>query len=799
MGHKDGIKYALGPADEQAHWQEVYNRLVDQALSEAHGGPPDVSQRETRYVGVPTPRNDAIYKVRGRAEYVGNLLPEGVLHGRFVRSVHARARILRVDVSAARSAPGVVDVLTADDLDPARSLVGTLQHDTPVLAKEEVRYVGEQIVAIAAETVEQAEAACDLVEVDYEPLTPVLTFEDAFAPDAPHVDAAGNSICDYNIGRGDIEAGFAEADVVVEGTFKTEPIDHCFMEAQAGIAFVDDDDVLTLLCCTQYPHYHQEELSRLTGLPMEKVRVIQTITGGGFGGKLDATVECAASLMALRSKRPVKMTLSREEVFVATTKRHKSEIHQKLGATKDGKITACDVRILADGGAYRSYSEIVAGRMMVHVGMPYWVPNLRVHLTTAFTNHAPSGAMRSFGVVKVAFANESLMNELATRLGMSPIEIRRINGFADGSETNTGQLLQDVGLHKTFDAIEPIYEARKQELAKEADQGRKVGLGIASLAYGIGYTGYPNPAVFTMTAAPDGSLTAHVGTPDFGTGSDTVFAQIIAETTGLSLSRIQIRSGDSNTSQDAGPTSASRLTYFCGNAAHFSGQDFKRKFEAAFARKVGSSTDDVELRDDGVRHRNEHIGFDEACGLLGDELAEIEGYGKFDPEAGVNLETFRGNPYPTYTYATHLVEAEIDDELGAVHVRRYWAAHDVGRVVNPPAAEGQVEGGVAMGLGMALWERVAREDGQTLNPNYRDYLLAGTRDIPPKIEAMFVTNEDRTGPFGAKGFAESTLIPAPPALGAAIYDAIGVRPRQLPMDSEYIHALIRAREGGGGS
>ena len=795
MGYKDGIKYALGPAEEQAHWQNAYRRLVDQALIEAHGGSPDASVAETRYIGVPTPRNDAIYKVRGRAEFVGNLLPEGVLHGRFVRSVHPRARILNVDISAARSAPGVVDVLTAGDLDPERSLVGTLQHDTPVLAGDQVRYVGEPIAAIVAETLEQAEAACDLVEVDYEPLTPVLTFEDALAPDAPHVDEAGNTICDYNIGRGDIEAGFAEADVVVEGIFKTEPIDHCFMEAQAGIAFVDDGGVLTLLCCTQYPHYHQQELSRITGLPLDKVRVIQTITGGGFGGKLDATIECVASLLALRTKRPIKMTLSREEVFTATTKRHKSEIHQKLGATKDGKLTACDVRILADGGAYRSYSEIVAGRMMVHVGMPYWVPNLRVHLTTVFTNHAPSGAMRSFGVVKVGFANESLINELAAKLGMSPIEIRRINGFTDGSETNTGQVLQDVGLHKTLDEIERIYEQRKRELAAAPEPGRKIGLGVASLAYGIGYTGYPNPAVMTINAAPDGTITAHVGTPDFGTGSDTVFAQVIAETTGISIKRILVRSGDSFTSQDAGPTSASRLTYFCGNAAHISGLDFKRKFEAAFAEKAGSDPADVELGDDGIRHRNAHIGFDEACALLGDELGDIEGYGKFDPEAGVNLETFRGNPYPTYTYATHLVEAEIDDELGTVVVRRYWAAHDGGRIVNPPAAEGQVEGGVAMGLGMALWERVAREGGHTLNPNYRDYLLAGTRDIPPKFEVMFVANRDRTGPYGAKGIAESTLIPAPPALGAAIYDAVGVRPRKLPMDSEYIFELIRARDG----
>ena len=351
------------------------------------------------------------------------------------------------------------------------------------------------------------------MDVEYEPLEPILTPEAALAPDAIQIDPEGNVIGDLHHQAGDVEAGLAEADIVLENTFTTEPVDHCFLEPPAGLAFVDPDGVLTVLVCTQYPHYHHRQVARVTGLGMDRVRVVQTVVGGAFGGKMDNTVECAISLLALETGRPVRMIYTRDEVFTTTTKRHAMTIRQRLGATRDGRLTALDAEYLADGGAYRSYSLIVGGRCVIHTGMPYRIPNVRAHYTVTFTNHPPSGAMRSFGVVKVAFAIESQLNELADRLGMSPIELRRINGMVDGERTPIDQTLWDIGFHQTLDAIEPIYERRKRAIAAQAGDGRKRGLGIACLGYGIGYSGVRNPSTARMRVDADGVVTAFCGRP----------------------------------------------------------------------------------------------------------------------------------------------------------------------------------------------------------------------------------------------------------------------------------------------
>ena len=789
----EGEKFALGTVDEQAHWQAEYHRLVRDAVERERAFPGRDADADPRTIGMRIPRNDALYKVRGRARYAGNIEMEGMLHGRFVRSPHPHARILKIDTSRAEAAPGVRGVLTGAEIPDDRLLVGPIADDTPILARDKVRFAGEPVVAIVAETERQAEAACLLVEVEYEPLETVTTPEQALAEGAVRIDPEdGNVITDLRHGQGDVEAGFAEADVILENDYETEPIDHCFLEPPAGVAFVDPDDVLTVLVCTQYPHYHHKQLARVTGRPMERVRVVQTVVGGAFGGKMDNTVECASALLTLKTGRPVRMVFTREEVFTATTKRHAMKIHQRLGATKDGRITALEVRNLFDGGAYRSYSTICSGRCVIHAGMPYRIPNLKVHHTAVFTNHAPSGAMRSFGVVKVAFAIECQINELADRLGMSPIGIRRINGFVDGDRTSTGQTLTDVGLLQSLDAVEPVYERRKKELAGRSNGGapRRRGLGIACLGYGIGYSGVRNPSTARVRADADGTVTAFCGTPDIGTGSDTSLAMVAAESAGVAVDRVRVVSGDSTKTDDSGPTSASRTTYFSGHAAHIAGQDFRRQFEAAVADALRAPREEVRLQDDAITVRNERLTFEEACRLIGDGIDQVGGYGKFDPDIAVDILTFEGNPYPTYVFATHLVEIEVDTELGSIDLLGAWCAHDAGTIVNPTGAEGQIEGGVAMGVGQALWERVVRRDGHVVNPHYRDYLLPGAKDVTQEIESIFVDNHDRTGPYGAKGVAEVSLIPIPAAMASAVADATGARPDRLPMDSEYVLGLL---------
>lgn len=791
-----GEKFALEDLEAQAHWQREYHRIVRAVWREAGEDVPDSVEGATGTVGLPLPRNDVLYKVRGRARYAANIEVEDMLHCRFVRSEQAHARITRIDTAQAEAAPGIVAVLTGAEIPPDRRMIGTLTQDTPVLAVDKVRFAGEPIVAVAAETPEAAEAACLLVEVDYDPLPTILSPEQALAPGAEPVDSEGNVIGDMLHQAGDVAAGLAEADIVLENEYIIESMDHCFLEPPSGLCFIDPEGVLTVLVCTQYPHYHHKQVARVTGLPPEKVRVSQTVVGGAFGGKMDNAVECVLALLTLRTGRPTAAILTREEVFTSTTKRHAMTIHQKLGATKDGKLTALDVDVLSDGGAYRSYSMIVGGRCVIHTGMPYRIANVRSHYLVTFTNYPPAGAMRSFGIVKMAFALESQINELADRLGISPIELRRRNAMVDDDRTIIGQKLWDVGFLQTLDAIEPIYLRRRQEIAAEPTRnGRKRGLALASLGYGIGYSGVRNPSTARMYVDADGQVLACCGTPDIGTGSDMSLAMIAAQAAGISLHRVRVISGDSTKTDDSGPTSASRTTYFSGNAALICGRDFKRQMEEAVARAHDLPADRVRLVDDRMVVGNDSLSFEQACASIAGGIDRICGYGKFDPDIAMDILSFSGNPYATYTFGTDMVEVEIDEELGQIDVVKVWTAHDAGTVVNPVGTEGQIDGGVVMGIGQALWERCVRKDGYIANPQYRDYLLPGAKDVPLEIENIFVENKDRTGPYGAKGVAEVSLIPIPAAIAGAVHDASGVWPNHLPMDAEYIYRLIAKARG----
>jgi CO/xanthine dehydrogenase Mo-binding subunit len=768
--------------DDEGHWRDVYRNLTAR---------PQESNERLRYVGKSVPRGDVLHKVRGKAGYAANYSMPGMLHGRFLRSRYPHARIRNIDLDAARRAPGVVCILSAGDLPEDRQLVGPLVQDTPIFAKEVVRYVGEPIAVVAAETLEAADAALELISVDYEPLPPVLTSAEALSASAPKLHPKGNITVEHRHAVGDVDAAFAAADVIIDGEYEVLPIEHCHLEPHAGLAFVDSTGVLTLLVPQQYPHYQHRQLARITGLPMDKVHVIPTAIGGAFGGKNDVTIECALCLLTLRTGRPIKMALDREEVFTSTIKRHAMTIRHRLGANKDGRITSIDIDILCDGGAYSSYSAVVAERCLIHAAMPYDVPNIRAHVTTTFTNNAPAGAMRSFGVVKLAFATESQINKLAWQLGLSPIVVRRLNAVRNGSRGFTGQVLRNAAFIETLDAIEPIYESRRRELAAwPTPSAHRRGLGIACLGYGIGYTGRRNPSRARIEATPAGDVLVFCGTPDVGTGSDTVMAQIAAEIMDVDLGRVRVTSGDSITTADSGPTSASRTTYFSGNAVRFAAERFRQQFLDCAATAYGVPQGELRLEEDQLLVRNEAIPFPEACRKLGEALTSLNAEGICDPEVALDTKTMRGDIYPTYGFATHMAEVDVDTDTGQVRVPRYWAAHDAGTVVNPVGAEGQVEGGIVMGLGMALWEKVVRSEGFIQNPSYRDYLLPGSRDVPERITSIFVRNQETSGPFGAKGVAEPSIVPVPAAVAAGIREAVGVLPAKLPMEAQTVLALL---------
>jgi CO/xanthine dehydrogenase Mo-binding subunit len=361
--------------------------------------------------------------------------------------------------------------------------------------------------------------------------------------------------------------------------------------------------------------------------------------------------------------------------------------------------------------------------------------------------------------------------------------------------TGTGQILHSIALDSTLRTIAPIHQERRQALAvaaKVPEGSLRRGLGIACLGYGIGYSGIKNPSTARIEVLTDGTVLAHFGTPDIGTGSDHTMAQIVADSIGVSIVRVRVISGDSVHTEDSGPTSASRTTYFSGNAGKIAADEFKRQFRVRLATALAISAESVRLEDDQVIVGNRRMRFEEACATIGPELHDIRAFGVFDPDAELNLKTFRGTPYPTYTFATHLAEVAVDCDTGRVEVTGYWAAHDAGKIVNPIGAAGQVEGGIVMGLGMALWEKIVRKNGYIENPGYRDYLLPGSRDIPPFIRTIFIEESDVSGPFGAKGLAEPAIVPVPAAVAAAVSDAIGVRPEKLPMDAESILGLLHA-------
>lgn len=777
-----------GEGDAERRWLAYYQELVE-PLEEPSGRP--------RYVGRSVPRNDVLDKVRGRARYAANFSMPGMLHGRFLRSTYPYAKIRSVDLERARKVPGVVCVLAAQDLPEDRLFIGPVAQDTPILARDVVRHVGEPVAVVAAESLEAAEAALELIEVDYEPLTPILSWQEAVDPSAPLLHPGGNVTADLRHSIGDVDSAFAAADVVIEGEYGAEPIEHCHLEPHAGLAFVTPQGVLTLLVPQQYPHHQHRQLARVTGLPLDKVHVIPTVIGGAFGGKNDVTVECAACLLALRTGHPVKMVLDREEVFNSTIKRHAVSITHRMAARKDGRITAVDMKVRCDGGAYTSYSMVVAERMLIHASLPYDVPNVRSHVLTTFTNNAPAGAMRSFGVVKIALATESQVNKLAWQLGMSPIAIRRLNAVRNGTKTFSGQALSNVAFIETLDAIEPIYEARRRALAAESTIGpRRKGLGVACLGYGIGYTGRRNPSRARVELSSEGELRVFCGTPDIGTGSDTVMAQIAAETMGVRMGRVRVATGDSVTTGDSGPTSASRTTYFSGNAVRFATErlreDFLERASIAFDAQKG----ELRIEGDQLLVRNEAFGFEEACRRISVDTGPLSADGICDPAVSLDLKNGLGDVYPAYAFATQMAEVEVDAETGEVRVPRYWAAHDAGHIINPTLAEGQVEGGIVMGLGMALWEKVARQGGYIQNPSYRDYMLPGAKDAPTTIETMFVANEETFGPFGAKGLAEPTIVPVPAAVAAGIRDAVGVMPNRLPMEAETVLSLLRSGQPG---
>ena len=743
-----------------------------------------------KQVGIEIPKVDVIEKALGEAKYGADLPFRGPLHLKVLRSPKPHAKIVRIEKDEALRIPGVERIFTAKDI-PGKNLVGTINKDQPILTSGRVRYIGDPVALIAAKTEEVAEEASKKLAVVYEDLPSVFHPEEALQPYAPLIHEKGNLLLEFNVIKGDSQRGFKKAEVIVEETYKTTWVDHAYLEPDAGISYLDEEGRITVVCPTQNVHYDQKEMASALSLPLDQVRVIQCATGGGFGGRLDITVQCLLALAVFHLKKPVKIIYSREEVFQVTSKRHPLKIRYKSGAKKDGMLTAVEVDILGDTGAYASYGATVAIRSAVHATGPYQVPNVKVRSRMVYTNNPWSGAMRGFGVPQMAFAHESQMDLLAQALKMDPIEIRLKNSLRVGSETATGQtLMASVGIGET---LKKVKEWRDRGAISKNDSKKpfiKKGIGIGSMWYGIGNTGIANPSTAQMEIGPDGEIRLFTGVADIGQGSDTILLQIASEGIGISLKEIRLIRADTALTTDAGATSASRQTYISGNAILSAIKNLKQEVIKEASQLLNLDEKDLFFEEGKVKSRTcltTSIPIKEVakrCGKI------LKGEGRFDPETTrLDPETGQGAPYATYAFATHLAEVEVDTETGKVKVNRVIASHDVGKAIHPMNVIGQIMGGVAMGTGFALMEEFV--PGETTS--FVNYLIPTSKDIPEVIP-IIVEEEEPTGPFGAKGVGEPALIPSAPAILNAIADAIGQRIYHLPANLERVLETVQKRQ-----
>ncbi|HTV58762.1 MAG TPA: molybdopterin cofactor-binding domain-containing protein [Verrucomicrobiae bacterium] len=770
-----------------------YRKIITAVMEAGGARPESVNPAAGSAVGARLARLDGTKKVNGAEIFGADETPAGTLGVRAIRCPFHHARFSFGDFAAfLETHPGILAVFTAKDV-PGVNRYGVIPPfaDQPVFAEGEARHRGEAVAGVAGEV--EALEALDPAEfpVRWEELPALLTFEEALAPGAPllHANRPGNILVSGRVARGDAEKALREADVTVEGEFETGFIEHAYIEPEAGFARRVGDEI-EIQACTQSPYMDRADLARILDLPPESVRIIPTAVGGGFGSKLDLSVQPFIALAAWHLGRPARMVYSRQESIMSTTKRHPARIRARVGASRGGKIQAMDFRADFNTGAYSSWGPTVAARVPVHASGPYVVPHYRAVTRAVHTHIVPAGAFRGFGVPQMAVAQEQLYDELADRLGIDRLEFRIANALENDTPTVTGQVLgEGVGFRACLEALRPEYAAARREFAvfNEAQMGPlRRGVGVAGMWYGCGNTSLPNPSRFRMGLKRDGRIALHQGAVDIGQGSNTIVAQISADALGAPLERFDLISGDTRITPDCGKTSASRQTFVTGNAARMAATELRRKILG-----LAKACDAARITFEDGRVLIDDCGEPRAI-ALGDLPLDEHGYvitaeATFDPPTQPLDADGQGTPYALFGFGAHLAEVEVDTELGTVRALKIVAAHDVGRAINPTLVEGQIEGGAAQGLGLALMEEFFPGRGENLH----DYLIPTIGDMPP-VESILIEDASPIGPFGAKGVGEQSTIPTAPAILNAIFDATGARIRKVPATPDRMRAAILA-------
>jgi CO/xanthine dehydrogenase Mo-binding subunit len=790
-----------------------------------------VTGRPGTGVGMSVPRPDGRLKVTGEFAFSSDLWMADMLWGATLRSPHPRARIRAVDLTGALRLPGVAAVLTHDDV-PGQKTFGLEAEDQPVLVVDEVRYQGEPVVIVAADHPETARRAAAAIAVEYEVLAPVTDAEAALLPGAVPIHPGGNLVRHVRIRRGDPHA---PADIVVSGSYEVGMQDQAFLGPESGLAVPSEDGGIELFVATQWLHVDQAQIATSLGLPGEKVRLVLAGVGGAFGAREDLSMQIHACLLALHTGRPVKMVYSREESFFGHVHRHPAKLYYQHAAMADGTLVSVTARTYLDGGAYTSSSPAVAANAATLGAGPYQVPNVSIDVYAAFTNNPPCGAMRGFGAVQACFAYESQMDELARRLGMDPVELRIRNAMSEGSVMPTGQVVDSAApvaeLLRRVSAAPlptgpepagpadlkpsgpgdlkpsgpagaarsgsagpaPTHEPDLRELpggvsntthGEGVVRGVGFGIGIKNVGFSEGFDDYSTARVRLEVVAGEPAVTVHTAAAEVGQGLVTVQAQIAR--TELGVENVVIHPADT-TVGSAGSSSASRQTYVTGGAVRTACAAVRDVLFGHVARRYGVPPGDLTLADGKIGSGSAGILADLAS-LLGDEVIDETVTWRHRPTHPIDPETGQGNAHVQYAFAAHRAVVDVDTELGLVKVVELTSAQDVGKAMNPLALEGQIHGGTAQGLGLALMEEIQVADGAVRNPSFTDYLIPTILDMPP-MNLDILELADPHAPYGLRGVGEPPTISSTPAIVAAVRAATGRPLRRVPIRPDDIVGL----------
>ncbi len=756
----------------------------------------DLSAEPLHTIGEVTIRPDAIAKANGKAKFTDDLVFEGMLFGRVKRAGVPHAIVKRIDIEKMRSLPGVRAVLTADDI-PGVNAHGIVINDWPSLVGvgERVRYVGDAVALVAADDEATAAEALRLIEVDFEAQEAIDNPVQAREASVPQLHDRGNLLKHIKVRKGDLAQGFADADIVLEHTYHTQTTDHAFLEPECSIARPTEDGRMEIYVGSQIPYNDRHQVARALDWPEERVRVIGQLMGGGFGGKEDIAGQIHAALLANATNRPVKVLFDRHESLIVHPKRHATQIRVKVGAKKDGRLTAVEAELFGDTGAYASLGEKVMGRATTHSSGPYDVPHVRADCYAMYTNNPPAGAFRGFGALQGQFAIENMMDRLAEAVEVDPVELRRVNALKVGSVTNTGQLLREsVGLMECIDKVdqelrrlceqEGIGDPFKPHGVPDAPHlSRSWGFAVAYKNTGLG-GGAPDKAGAEVELYADGTMEVRTASAELGQGLVTVLQMVVAEEFAMPSRQVNVRVMDTDLTPDGGPTTASRQTYVTGNAARYAARTLREAITTTLAEKYDQPPDEIRF-EEGLAQVNGHkVPLGDVVDFMRAEGREPRAmYEYWAPETKPLGEG--GDMHFAFSFAAQAVEVEVNTRTGEVAVLRVIAANDVGKALNPLGLQGQIEGGVVMGVGHALTENFIVEKGIPFTDHLARYRMPNITQTP-EIISFIVEHPTGDGPYGAKGVGEIVSIPTIPAITNAIYNAVGVRVDRLPVDQEFI-------------